>query len=389
MKQWNDWRWQLANRVTTVERLAEYIDLTKEEIQGIEAAARRFSWTISPYYASLMDRRDRRCPIRMQAVPSSDELYDDLGTPDPLSEAANSPVDLIIRAYPDRLAFCVGNRCATYCRHCLRKETVMGKPDVDFSRQKLDKGIQYIREHPEIRDVLLTGGDPLLMPDDPLEDILARIRDIPAVEVLRIGTRTPCTLPQRITPQLCDMLSRYHPIYVNTQFNHPKEITPEAEEACTRLVSAGIPMGNQSVLLRGINDDVATMKKLCQELMRIRVRPYYIYQCQTLTGTRHFRTSIETGLEIMSSLQGYTSGLSVPKYLLDTPYGKIPLLPSHIIGREGDEMLMRSYDGKIWREPNPLEYSPALPPEPLTTAEPVGSCQSCKCTRGDKLCVLD
>ena len=265
----------------------------------------------------------------------------------------------------------------------------MGRPDVDFSKQKFDMGIQYIREHSEIRDVLLTGGDPLLMPDDRLEDVLARIRDIPTVEVLRIGTRTPCTFPQRITPQLCDMLSRYHPLYVNTQFNHPKEITPEAEEACTRLVSAGIPMGNQSVLLRGINDDVATMKKLCQELMRIRVRPYYIYQCQTLTGTRHFRTSIETGLEIMSDLQGYTSGLAVPKYLLDTPYGKIPLLPSYIIGREGDEMVMRGYDGEIWREPNPLEYSLVIPSEPPTAAEPVGSCQSCKCTRDDKLCVLD
>ena len=355
MTQPDDWKWQMANRIRTVEALAQYVDLTEEEVQGIQAASRRFTWAITPHYAALMDRMDRRCPIRMQAVPHPEELEDDLGVADPLGEGTNSPVDLIIRVYPDRVAFCVGNCCPVYCRHCLRKETMVGKPEVDFSRQKIEQGIQYIRENPEIRDVLLTGGDPLLMDDAQVEDILSRVRAIPTVEVVRIGTRTPCTLPQRITPQLCEILARFHPLYVNTQFNHPKEITPEAQEACRRLVSAGIPMGNQSVLLRGINDDVPTMKKLCQELMRIRVRPYYIYQCQTLTGTRHFRTTIETGLDIMRKLQGYTSGLAVPKYLLDTPYGKIPLMPSYIVGRDGRDMVLRSYDGKTWREPNPLE----------------------------------
>ena len=360
MKQWNDWRWQLANRITKVEQLAEYVDLTEEEVSGIQAASGRFTWAIPPYYASLMDRKDRRCPIRMQSVPSAEELEDDLGVADPLTEEANSPVDLIIRVYPDRVAFCVGNRCPTYCRHCLRKGTMVGKEDVDFSAARIDEGIDYIRDHGEIRDVLLTGGDPLLMPDDRIEDIISRIRAIETVEVIRIGSRTPCTLPQRITPQLCKMLSKYHPLYFNTQFNHPREITPEAETACTRLVSAGIPMGNQSVLLKGINDDLATMKTLCQQLMRIRVRPYYIYQCQTLIATRHFRTTIEAGLEIMRGLQGSTSGLAVPKYLLDTPYGKIPLMPSYIVGRDADDMVLRSYDGKIWREPNPLEGRAAV-----------------------------
>jgi len=351
----SDWKWQLANRIESVEQLESYIDLSPVERDGINAASERFTWSITPYYAELMDRSDRQCPIRMQAVPTIDELQDSLGVMDPLEEGANSPVDLVIRVYPDRLAFCVGNRCPVYCRHCLRKETMVGKPDRNFSRDKVREGINYIERHPEIRDVLLTGGDPLLMSDERIEEIILQLRGIPTVEVIRIGSRTPCTLPQRITPTLCRMLEKYHPIYLNTQFNHPKEITPEAEKACARLCSAGIPLGNQSVLLRGINDNAATMMKLCQELMRIRVRPYYLYQAQVLSGTRHFRTTIEAGCDIMKSLQGYTSGLAVPKYLLDTPYGKIPLTDAYVIGREGDDVLMTSWDGKLWREPNPLD----------------------------------
>ncbi|MDP6107411.1 MAG: KamA family radical SAM protein, partial [Candidatus Brocadiia bacterium] len=335
MKDRDDWQWQLANRITSVEGLERYIELTGEERRGIEAASQRFTWAITPYYAGLMDRTDRGCPIRLQAVPQEDELHDELGVPDPLDEGKHSPVELIIRVYPDRLAFCVGNRCAVYCRHCLRKETMVGKPDLAFSDEKITEGIDYIRAHPKIRDVLLTGGDPLLATDEWVEDILARLRAIPHVECIRIGSRTPCMLPQRITPELCSMLEKHHPIYLNTQFNHPREITPEAEAACGRLAGAGIPLGNQSVLMRGVNDSVEVMKALCRELMRIRVRPYYIYQCQILSGTRHFRTPIESGLEIMRNLQGYTSGLAVPKYVLDTPYGKIPIAPNYVIGREG------------------------------------------------------
>ena len=360
MNNWDDWHWQLDNRITTLEQLEQYIELTDDEREGIREASQQFAWAITPYYASLMYRTDRRCPIRAQVVPIRDELLDKSGLADPLQEEKNSPVDLVIHVYPDRVAFCVGNRCATYCRHCLRKATMMGKPDRDFSEAKISEGIEYIREHGEIRDVLLTGGDPLLMSDDQLEELLVQIRAISTVEVVRIGSRTPCTLPQRITPDLCRMLEKYHPLYLNTQFNHPKEITTEAEQACARLARAGIPLGNQSVLLQGINDDIATMKKLCQELMRIRVRPYYLYQCQVLRGTKHFRTPIEQGLEIMRNFQGYTSGLAVPKYVLDTPHGKIPLVPSYIVGRNGDDMVLRSYEGKIWREPNPLPKEPPL-----------------------------
>jgi lysine 2,3-aminomutase len=334
--------------------MAEHIDLTSEERRGIEVASERFAWGVTPYYASLMDPEDHSCPIRVQMVPTKEELFDDVGVPDPLDEGKHAPVELIIRVYPDRLAFCVGNRCAGYCRYCLRKETMVGRPDRDFSDDKIAEGIQYIRAHKEIRDVLLTGGDPLLLPDDRIESILARLHEIPHVEVIRIGSRTPCTLPQRITPELCRMLAKYHPLYLNTQFNHPREITPEAEKACALLAGAGIPLGNQSVLLRGINDDAAIMLELCQQLMRLRVRPYYIYQCQILSGTRHFRVPIEHGIEIMSRLQGYTSGLAVPKYVLDTPYGKIPIAPNYVIGREGDNMLLRSWEGKVWREPNPI-----------------------------------
>jgi len=372
MNGFNDWKWQLANRITTVEQLAEYIELSEDDRKGIEGASECFTWTITPYYARLMDRTDRRCPIRMQAVPSSEELFDSDGLADPLEEGVNSPVELIIRVYPDRVAFCVGNRCAMYCRHCLRKETMVGKPDIDFSEEKITKGIEYIRQHPEIRDVLLTGGDPLVMPDDRIEEIISRIRVIPTVEVIRIGSRVPCTLPQRITPQLCRMLEKYHPLYLNTQFNHPKEITPEAQQACAMLASAGIPLGNQSVLLRGINDDLATMKTLCQELMRIRVRPYYIYQCQILKGTRHFRTEIEQGIEIVHGLQGHTSGLAVPKYMLDTPYGKIPIAASYIVGRENDQMVLKTWNDKIWRERNPVLA------EPCASSENTGCCK-CNC----------
>ena len=377
MRDWDNWIWQLDNRVTTLRQLEQYIELTDEEKEGIQAASERFTWAITPYYASLMDRTDRGCPIRMQVVPSPEELRDDMGIPDPLEEGKHQPVELVIRVYPDRLAFCVGNRCAAYCRHCLRKETMVGKPDIDFSEEKISEGIAYVREHPEIRDVLLTGGDPLMMPDDVLEDIVARLRAVPTVEVIRIGSRAPCTLPQRITPELCRMLEKYHPLYLNTQFNHPKEITPEAEQACARLAGAGIPLGNQSVLLRGINDNVSTMTTLCRELMRIRVRPYYLYQCQILSGTRHFRTPIECGIEIMRNLQGYTSGLAVPKYVLDTPYGKIPIAPSYVIGREDDRMLLRTWDGKVWAEPNPLMEEVCLSHECSTSAATRDVCVCC------------
>jgi lysine 2,3-aminomutase len=353
LEHWNDWRWQLRNRITTLEGLREYVQVSPEEAVEVEAASNSFRWAITPYYASLMDREDRDCPIRKQAIPCGLELRESFGTLDPLLEEENSPVESLIRVYPDRLAFCVTNQCPTFCRHCLRKR-LAGEVDRHLSRTQVQRGIEYIAAHEEIRDVLLTGGDALLFPEDRLEDLIAQLRQIPHVELIRLGTRTPCTLPQRITSKLCDMLEEYHPIWINTQFNHPKEITHEAEEACARLLKAGIPLGNQSVLLRGINDTPEVMKRLVQELVRIRVRPYYLYQAQTLKGTEHFIVPIETGIEIIRSIRGFTTGFAEPKYVLDTPYGKIPMGPQYMVRRDGDFWELRSFRGRIWREFNPL-----------------------------------
>jgi lysine 2,3-aminomutase len=358
--QWDDWRWQLRNQIKTVEQLETYLDLTKQEREQIATAGAKFHWAITPYYARLMDPNDPACPLRLQQVPSIQELDDHLGIEDPLMEKSNSPVDAVVHVYPDRVAFKITNVCPTYCRYCFR-EYFVGNVDERHTRAMLQQGIDYIRSQPAIRDVLLTGGDPLLFSDQRLEDLLSQLRAIEHVEVIRIGTRTPCTLPQRITPELCSMLEKYHPIWLNTHFNHPTEITAEAATACDRLLRAGIPVGNQSVLLKGVNDSVAVMKQLIHKLLQIRVRPYYIYQCQILSGTAHLRTSIEKGIEIIHALRGFTTGFGVPTYVLDTPYGKVPLAPQYILGRAGDDVVLRAYSGKVWREPNPLD--PAEQPQ--------------------------
>lgn len=352
--QWNDWKWQLRHQITTIEELERYLNLTEQERQDIREAGEQYRWAITPYYASLMDKDDPNCPLRRQQVPSIQELADDVGTADPLLERDHSPVSSVVHVYPDRVAFKVTNVCPTYCRYCFR-EYFVGNLEEHHTKAKIDEGIEYISRTPAIRDVLLTGGDPFLFSDERLEDLVSRLRAIPHVEIIRFGTRTPCTLPQRITPELCQMLERYHPIWLNTHFNHPKEITPEAALACDRLLRAGIPVGNQTVLLKGVNDSPAVMRALVQALVRIRVRPYYIYQCQTLKGTAHLRTSIEQGIEIIQSLRGYTTGFAVPTYVLDTPYGKVPISPQYVIGRDGDDFVFRTYEGKLWRETNPLD----------------------------------
>lgn len=346
------WRWQLANRIRTIEGLAKYVDLDIRQIQGINQAAQQFQWCITPYYASLMERHNPDCPIRKQAIPSPEELEDEEGNYDPLHEVDHSPTPGLIHLYPDRVAFTVTTECAMYCRHCIRKRMV-GKHDARLSLQDLDRGIDYIRRHPEIRDVLVTGGDPLVAPDNWIEQLLKKLRAIDHVEIIRIGTRTPCTLPQRITPQLCEMLSKYHPIWINTQFNHPRELTEEAAAACDRLLRAGIPLGNQSVLLRGINDNVETMKKLVHGLLKMRVRPYYLYQCDVLKGTKHFRTPIEVGLEIIRGLQGHTTGFAVPTFVVDSPIGKVPIALQNLVDRDNESITIRNYEGKVWRLPNP------------------------------------
>jgi lysine 2,3-aminomutase len=351
-RDWCDWTWQMRHRIRTAEALRAWIEPTPDEERAIEALARRFRFVITPYYASLMDPNDPDCPVRRQVVPRMDELGDAAGLADPLDEVAHSPVKNVVRVYPDRIAFCVNNECALYCRYCLRKRMV-GDADWTMQKKELEVALDWIRATPEIRDVLLTGGDPLVFSDARLEWLLERLRAIPHVELIRLGTRLPVTLPFRVTDDLCRLLERFHPLWVNTHFNHPRELTAEAAAACDRLLRAGIPVGNQSVLLRGVNADLGTMQQLCETLVRMRVRPYYVYQAQLLEGTGHFRVPIEEGMEIFRRMRGRTSGFAIPQYVLDTPHGKVPLDHPFVKGREGDDFVVEAWDGAIWREPNP------------------------------------
>ncbi|HOD33756.1 MAG TPA: KamA family radical SAM protein, partial [Holophaga sp.] len=309
--EWNDHRWQLKNAIRDIATLEKVLTLTEEERQNLQRCLSKFTMEITPYYAALMDREDPNCPVRMQSVPRLAELHDDLSDlADPLHEDVDSPVPGLTHRYPDRVLMLVTNICSMNCRHCTRRRLV-GDTDVHMPEENVQKAIDYIAAHPEVRDVLISGGDPFVLPDDRLESILKRLRAIPHVEIIRFGTRTPVVMPQRITPELCGMLQKYHPVYVNTHFNHPKEITAEAREACARLANAGIQLGNQSVLLRGINDDPVVMKKLVHKLLTVRVKPYYIYQCDLSLGISHFRTSVAKGIEIIESLRGHTSGYAV------------------------------------------------------------------------------
>jgi lysine 2,3-aminomutase len=343
----------MRHRVHDEEALRAYVTPTADELNAIEATADVFRWNITPYYASLM-AEDPDCPVRRQVVPRLSELEPDIvGVADPLDEVGHSPVKNLIHNYPDRVAFCVTSECAIYCRYCLRKRLV-GDADFMMRKDELQEAVDYLAAHAEIRDVLLTGGDPLVFNEANLGWLLGRLRAIPHVEILRLGSRLPVTLPFRVTDELCDLLRAHHPVWLNTHFNHPRELTPEAAEACARLAEAGVPVGNQTVLMRGINDDAATMKALVEGLVAMRVRPYYIYQAQLIGGTAHFRTPIETGMAIMRELRGHTSGFAVPTYVLDTPFGKTPLTRDYVRGRAGDHVVMETPRGDLWAEPNPL-----------------------------------
>jgi lysine 2,3-aminomutase len=349
---WQDWKWQLRHRISDVGLLQELLGLTSKEAREIRRVGRRFRWAVSPYYASLMRVGDPSCPIRRQAVPDPRELEGG-GEDDPMAEEWTSPAPGITRRYPDRVIINVTNRCASFCRHCQRRRNI-GEVDRHLSRAELVQALEYIRAHPEVRDVLITGGDALLLSDARLEWLLSELDAIPHVEIKRLGTRVPVTLPQRVTPELCAILERHPPIYLNTQFNHPKEVTPEAKAACDRLVRAGVVLGNQAVLLRGVNDHPFVMRKLHQELLKIRVRPYYLFHAKPVTGTRHFVTRIEEGLAIMEALRGYTSGLAVPTYVLNVPggYGKVPLNPNYLLEINPREVVVRTWEGRITRCPN-------------------------------------
>jgi lysine 2,3-aminomutase len=349
------WTWQMRHRVHDLASLREYLEPTPDEVEAIRVTDGVFRWNITPYYAGLMDPEDPMCPIRRQVVPRMDEMAPDIvAVLDPLEEVGHSPVKNLIHNYRDRVAFCVTAECAIYCRYCLRKRMV-GDAEFFMNKTELQEAIDYIAAHPEIEDVLLTGGDPLVFNESNLDWLLSRLRAIPHIGVIRIGSRLPVTLPFRITDDLCRVLERYHPIWLNTHFNHPRELTPEAGAACDRLLRAGVPVGNQTVLLKGINDDLETMRALCNGLVRMRVRPYYLYQAQVLGGTAHFRTTIERGMALMEALQGRLTGFAIPKYILDTPYGKVPLNRSYVLGRSGDRVVMRTYSGQIWAEPNPWD----------------------------------
>jgi glutamate 2,3-aminomutase len=346
---WNNWKWQLANAVTDVETLSKIIDITEKERKDIEKTATQYRWSLSPYYASLMDREDRSCPVRKQGVPSILEYIDESVIKDPYAIVYNSPAPLITRLYADRLIINVTNICSVFCRHCLRKKDIALKNQI-YPKEDVQAAIDYIAASPEVRDVLITGGDSLVLNDDYLDWILTRLEKIPHLEIMRLGSRMLATLPQRVTPELCGMLARHRPVYLNTQFNHPLEITPEAADAVDRLIKAGVLVGNQSVLLKGINNDKNVMKKLVHELLKIRVRPYYIFNCKKLHGIRHFRAPVGDGMNIMENLRGFTSGLAVPTFIITAPEGKgkTPMAPTYLLNYNKDgKLLFRTWGGYV------------------------------------------
>jgi lysine 2,3-aminomutase len=355
-RDWNDWRWQNRNRLRSLDGLARILELTADEQEAVERHRGTLPLGITPYYASLLDEHDPRQPLRRTVVPVSAEFIRTPGeADDPLGEDAHSPVPGLVHRYPDRVLFLVTGFCTTYCRYCTRSRMVGGSGDKSLKRGQLEEGLAYIERTPTVRDVLISGGDPLSLGDDRLEWLVSSIRRIPHVEFLRIGSKVPVVMPQRITPALAKMLRKYHPLWMSIHFNHPDEITPEVAEACERLADAGIPLGSQTVLLKGVNDDVETMKRLVQGLLKIRVRPYYLYQCDPISGSGHFRTPVETGLEIIRGLRGFTTGYAVPQFVVDAPGGggKIPLLPDYVAGRDGDNLILRNYEGRLFRYPDP------------------------------------
>ena len=353
-KDWTSWRWQLKNSVQTIDQLARFIRLSDNEIRPAEVINDTLPIRITPYYLSLLDKNNPDQPLRKSMVPVLDEFISSPGeASDPLSEQHDSPVPNIVHRYPDRVLFLATGFCSAYCRYCTRSHMV-AKDKCHVGIKAWEPALDYIRNHPEIRDVLVSGGDPLTMPDPHIDYLLSKLRAISHVEIIRIGTKVPAVLPQRITRSLVNILRKYHPLYISIHFTHPDELTPEVKDACEKLANAGIPLGSQTVLLKGINDDVAVMKKLMHGLMKFRVRPYYLYQCDPILGSAHFRTPVEKGLEIIRGLRGYTTGYAVPQYVIDAPGGggKIPLLPDYIQGREENYLLLKNYENKIFRYPD-------------------------------------
>lgn len=362
-EEWNSWKWQMKNRIQDVGTLKKYLHITSEEEEVLNKSLKLLRMTITPYYLSLINEDDINDPIRRQAIPTiyeTQKASEDM--PDPLHEDVDSPAPGITHRYPDRVLFLITDQCAMYCRHCTRRRKA-GETDKIMPQESLDKGIEYIRKTSQIRDVLISGGDPLTVPTPQLENLIKKLREIEHVEIIRIGSRIPVVLPQRIDDELVNMLKKYHPIWLNSHFNHPIELTENSVKALAKLSDAGIPLGNQSVLLRGINDDPYIMKELVQKLVKVRVRPYYIYQCDLSVGISHFRTSISQGISIIEFLRGHTSGYAVPTYVVDAPGGggKIPVMPNYLISMSWNKVILRNYEGVIttYSEPKDYVYTPS------------------------------
>lgn len=356
---WNDATWQLKNRVTSLAQIEQRLELLPEERAGILLSGSKLAMAITPHFFNLIDPHDPGCPIRRQVIPRVEETWTaDYELTDPCGEDSHMPVPGLVHRYPDRVLFLVTDRCASYCRYCTRSRVVSGVGEQELETD-FEAAFRYLEEHTEVRDVLLSGGDPLLFSDAKLERILKRLRAIEHIEFLRIGSRVPIFLPQRITPQLCEMLGRYHPLWMSVHVNHPRELTTEVRDGLARLAGAGIPLGNQSVLLRGVNDDPLTMRTLVQKLLRCRVRPYYLYQMDLITGSGHLRVPVAKGLEIIESLRGHTTGYAVPQYVIDAPGGggKIPVNPGYVLQRNEERVLLRNYEGRVFEYPEvPSDY---------------------------------
>jgi len=354
--EWCDWRWQVRNRVRDLAALERMLVLSADERRALTQNG-GLPVAVTPYYTSLLDPDDPTQPLRRTVVPVCAETLRSVGeADDPLGEDSQSPVPGLVHRYPDRVLFLTTGFCSTYCRFCTRSRMVGHGAGLPFDGRQWEQAIRYIEQTPVVRDVLLSGGDPLTLADEQLESLLARLRAIPHVEIIRIGTKVPAVLPQRVTPALVRMLKLYHPLWLSVHFTHPDELTPETTLACTRLADAGIPLGSQTVLLAGVNDNVDTMKRLVQGLLRVRVRPYYLYQCDPIPGSAHFRTPVQKGIEIIRGLRGHTSGYAVPQYVIDAPGGggKIPILPDYVAGRDGQDLVLRNYQGNLYRYPDPV-----------------------------------
>jgi lysine 2,3-aminomutase len=363
---WNDWKWQLRNRVTTLEGLEKHLRLTPEERAGVILSGNKLSLAVTPHYFNLIEAENPDCPIRRQIIPHVGEGTVSAGEmADPCGEDTHMPVPGLVHRYPDRVLFLVTDRCASYCRYCTRSRVVSGAGEQELETD-FDQAIAYLEKHTEVRDVLLSGGDPLLFSDEKLDALLGRLRAIPHIEFLRIGTRVPIFLPQRITPELCAVLRKHHPLWISIHTNHPRELTTEVRDGLARLADSGVPLGNQSVLLRGVNDSLPVMRTLVQKLLRCRVRPYYLYQCDLIRGSAHLRAPVAKGIEIIEGLRGHTTGYAVPQFVIDAPGGggKVPVNPGYVFFHDREKVVFRNFEGQVFEYPE-LAHDGATAPSPL------------------------